>query len=107
MARLGWLQGLFPRYGKDAFEAATFSRQLPRFNKPVEMLGLLAWTRVQLPPSPKALGNFFFSFGCFFYFLTLFADVEKPSSGASKAISTLSIISSFKKSRSLEKSIKS
>ena len=53
MARLGWLQGLFSRYGKDAFEAATFSRQIPRFNKPVEMPGLPAWTGVQLPPPPK------------------------------------------------------
>ena len=57
MARLGWLQGLFSRYGKDAFEAATFSRQIPRFNKPVEMPGLPAWTGVQLPPPPKRLNS--------------------------------------------------
>ena len=57
MARLGWLQGLFPRYGKDAFEAATFSRQIPRFNKPLEMSGLPAWTGVQLPPPPRRLNS--------------------------------------------------
>ena len=48
----GICMGLYPEYGDDAFEAATVSRQPPRFNKLVEAPGQLTWTGVQLSPSP-------------------------------------------------------
>ena len=48
----GFYTGLYPKYGDDAFGAATVSRQPPRPNKPVEAPGQLIWTRVQFPPPP-------------------------------------------------------
>lgn len=48
----GFYAGLYPKYGDDAFGAATVSRQPPRPNKPVEAPGQLIWTRVRFPPPP-------------------------------------------------------
>ena len=81
-----FMRDLKSEYGNDACGAATFSRQLTRTDKPVDVTALLFRTGVQFPPSPnipkqkKALTclNHFNRSGLFYAVISCFYFIYLP-----------------------------